>query len=130
MNALTSPIAVRRLLLADALISGVTGLTMMVAAGAVEPLLNIPAALLRAAGVVLLPFAAMVFYFSRHITRSRVWTVVSLNLVWVAASVLVLIEGFIEPTALGTAFVLFQAVVVAVLAELQFMGLRRSLAIA
>lgn len=130
MNAFTSPIAVRRLLVADALISGVAGLAMIVAAGAVEPLLNIPAALMRAAGVALLPFAGMVLYFSRHVTRSRVWMVVSLNLGWVAASVLALLEGFIEPTALGTAFVLFQAVVVAVLAELQFMGLRRSLAIA
>jgi hypothetical protein len=130
MNAFTAPTAIRRLLIADALISGVTGIAMIALAGAVEPLLNIPSSLMRVTGVVLLPFAAMVLYFAKQVTRSRVWTVVTLNLAWVAGSVLILVEGLIEPTALGTAFVVFQALVVAALAELQFVGLRRSLAAA
>jgi hypothetical protein len=130
MNAFTLPVTIHRLLLADALISGVTGIAMVALAGPVEPWLNIPAPLMRAAGVALLPFAIMVFYFARHVTRSRVWTVVALNIAWVAASVMILIEAVIEPTALGTAFVIFQAVIVALLAELQLLGLRRSLAVA
>ena len=127
MTALTSTVDVRRLLMADALISGVTGILMIVAAGVLEPLLNIPAPLMRTAGVALLPFAAMVLYFARpaSLTRAKVWTVIALNFAWVVASVVVLMTGVIDPTVLGTVFVLSQAVVVAGLAELQFVGLRR-----
>lgn len=130
MNAFTSAIPIHRLLLADALISGLTGIAMVAAAGPVEPLLNIPAPLMRTAGIALVPFAVVVFYFAGRVTRSRVWTVVALNLAWVAASVIILVEGVIEPTALGTAFVIVQAIIVAVLAELQLLGMRRSLALA
>jgi hypothetical protein len=124
MKSFTSTLSVRRLLVTDGVISGATGLAMIAGAGLAEPVLNIPAPLLRTAGVALLPFAAMVWLFSRHVTRSRVWTVVALNAAWAIASVLVLVGGAIEPTSAGVAFVLFQALVVAALAELQFFGLR------
>jgi hypothetical protein len=132
MITLNSAATLRLLMAVDALISGATGMAMIVAANVLEPLLNLPAALMRSAGVMLLPFAAMVIFFSRpaQLTPSRVWVVIALNAAWVAASVLVLVTGLIQPTTLGLAFVLFQAVVVAALAELQFTGLRRSLATA
>jgi len=132
MMTLNSAATLRLLLTADALISGATGVAMIAAAEMLEPLLNVPAMVMRSAGVILLPFAAMVFFFSRpeQLRRSRVWVVISLNVAWVAASVLVLLIGWIQPTTLGLAFVVFQAVVVAGLAELQFTGLRRSLAAA
>ena len=128
MNVFTSSIAIRHLLVADAVISGTTGIVMIALAGTVEPLLNIPAPLMRTAGVLLLPFAAMVWYFSRapEPRRARVWTVIVLNFAWVAASVLALVAGMVEPTTLGTGFIVFQAAVVAILAEMQFFGLRRS----
>jgi hypothetical protein len=47
------------------------------------------------------------------------------NVIWVVASILVLVSGAIAPTALGIAFVIFQAIVVAGFADLQFTGLRR-----
>jgi hypothetical protein len=130
MKLFMSALSVRRLLVADGLISGATGLALIAGAGLAEPVFNIPAPLLRTAGVALLPFAGMVLFFSRHVTRRRVWTVVLLNVAWVVASVLVLLGGFIEPTSLGLAFVLFQALVVAGLAELQFLGLGRTVATA
>ena len=46
----------------------------------------------------------------------------------VAASVLVLVGGWIDPTAVDMAFVVFQALVVAALAEFQYTLMRRSLA--
>ncbi len=126
---LNSAATLRLLLTVDAFISGATGAAMIAAADMLEPLLNVPATVMRSAGVMLLPFAAMVFFFSRQeqLTRSRVWVVIALNVAWVAASVLVLVSGWIQPSTLGLAFVLFQAVVVAGLAELQFTGLRRAL---
>ena len=129
---LNSAATLRLLLALDAAVSGATGIAMIAAADVLEPLFNVPAVVMRSAGAMLLPFAAMVFFFSRpaQLTPSRAWAVVALNVAWVVASVLVLVTGWIQPTTLGLVFVLFQAVVVAALAELQFTGLRRSAAAA
>lgn len=114
-------------MLADAVISGATGLLMLAGAGVLTSWLGVPAPLMRYAGLILLPFAAMVLYLARAplVSRAGVRLVIALNLAWVAASILVLIAGWIEPTTLGLAFVIFQAVVVAGFAELQYTGLRR-----
>ena len=120
----------RRIMVADAVISGTTGLALLLAAGVLEPLLSVPAALLRITGLILMPFAAMVVIFASQLSPARAWTVIAVNAAWVAASVLVLIAGWIQPNAFGIAFVLGQAAVVAVLAELQFTGLRRSTTVA
>lgn len=115
-----------RSMIADAAITGVTGLALIAGAGMLNSLLGVPEALMRNAGLILIPFAVMVFYWSSpaRLSRPRVWAVIGLNLAWVVASVLLLTAGWIELTALGVAFVLFQAVVVAVFAELQYAGLR------
>ena len=60
--------------------------------------------------------------------RAGVWAVIVLNVVWVANSLLLLASGWVAPALLGYAFVMGQAVVVAVLAELEFIGLRRAAA--
>jgi uncharacterized membrane protein len=114
-------------MIADAAITGLTGLALIAGAGMLSSLLGVPQSLMRNAGLILIPYAVMVFYWSSpvRLSRPRVWTVIGLNLAWVVASVLLLLTaGWIEPTALGVAFVLFQAVVVAVFTELQYAGLR------
>jgi hypothetical protein len=117
----------RRTLAADATISGGTGVLMAAGAGFLQELLGVPGALLRYAGLSLLPFAALVAYLAMRgrLPRAGVWSVILLNVAWVAASVLLLLGGWIAPNALGFAFIAGQAVVVAVLAELQYVGLRR-----
>jgi len=125
-----SSIFLRKVLVADAVISGITGLALLVGAGPLEELFAVPAALLRVTGLILIPFAAIVLFFSTEISHSRVWAVITVNAAWVAASVLVLFSGWIQPNAFGIAFVLGQALVVAVLTELQFAGLRRTTAAA
>ena len=123
----TSPF-LRRVVLADAATSGVTGLLMMLGAGFLAELLGMPAALLDYAGLVLLPFAALVAYLATResLWRSAVWAVIACNALWAADSVLLLLTGWIEANKLGVAFVIAQALVVAVLAELEYVGLRRS----
>jgi hypothetical protein len=119
----------RGVLVADALISGTTGFLLLIGASALDPLLGIPGPLLRYVGVILLPFAACVYFLSmRPPARGAILTVVALNGLWVAASLGLLAAGEIAPTALGTTFVVAQAVVVAIFAELQYVGLRRTLA--
>jgi hypothetical protein len=118
----------RRILIADAVISGATGLLMAFGADALQELLGVPATLLRYAGWSLVPFAILVASLSRQEAppRAGVLTVIGLNAAWVAASVLLLLPGWIHPNGLGYAFVVGQAVAVGVLAEMQYAGLRRS----
>ena len=118
---------VRRVLVADAVISGATGLLMFTASGVLEGWLGVPSALLRYAGISLLPFALVVAYLARRqdLSTAGVWAVIAANALWALDSVALLFTGWIEPTMLGYAFIAFQAVVVALLAELQFVGIRR-----
>lgn len=115
-------------MLADAVISGATGLLMLAGAGLLAGLLGVPAPVMRYAGLMLLPFSAMVLYLARspQLSAGGVRIVIALNVAWVAASILVLVAGWIEPTTLGLAFVIFQAAVVAGFAEMQVTGLRRA----
>ena len=118
----------RRALQADAVASAASGLLMLAGAGVLDRLTGLPTDLLRYAGAFLLPYAALVAVlgFRPSLPRWLVWTVILGNLAWAAASVALLLGGFVTPTAYGTGFVLAQAFVVALFAELQFFGLRRS----
>ena len=126
------PVFLRRVLLADAAASGATGLLAIVGADIHDGLLNLPAALLLGAGLVLVPYVAFVAYTAARpsVSRAAVWTIIVANALWAAASVLLLASGWVAPNALGYLFVLAQAAVVVVLAELQYVGLRRPLAAA
>jgi hypothetical protein len=121
------PVLLRRALLLDAVASGGTALAMIAVANYVEGLLGLPAALLRGAGLVLIPYVAFVVYAATQSTilRPAVWTIVTANMLWAAASAFLLMSGWVAPTPLGYAFVIFQALVVALLGELQYTGLRR-----
>jgi hypothetical protein len=118
----------RYVLIVDAAASAVTGLLMALGAGFLTGLLGLPEPLLRYAGLILLPYAAVVAYLGTResLSRGAVWAVIAVNAIWVADSVLLLLGGWVTPTMLGYAFVIFQAVVVAAFAEAQYLGLRRS----
>ena len=83
--------------------------------------------LLRDAGLLLAPFAAVVGWLASRPEPSRpaVWAVIGLNLAWLAESLLMLATGWVAPNALGTAFVIAQALFVLGLAEAEYVGLRR-----
>jgi hypothetical protein len=122
----------RNVLLADAATCAAAGLLMALGAQPLQELLALPAPLLRYAGLGLLPFAAALVYLSQKpaAPAGAVLAVIAGNAAWVAASVLILAAGVIEPNRLGVAFVLAQAAAVAVLAEMEWVGLRRSAALA
>ena len=126
MNITRHPNFLRHLLLADGASCLAIGGALALGAGFVADWLGLPAGLLRAAGLVLLPFAAFVLFAARRpiLSRSDVRLIIGCNAAWVAGSVLLLIGGFAAPTALGIAFVIAQAAVVAIMAELEAMGLR------
>jgi len=118
----------RRVLLADAATSGAIGLLMMLGSSLLEQLLGLPAELSRYAGISLLPFAAFLVYLAtrENLSQSAVRAVIVLNALWTAGSILLLLSGWIEPTGLGYAFVIFQAFGVAMFAGLEYLGLRKS----
>jgi hypothetical protein len=117
----------RKSLLLDAAASGVTAGLLIAGAGLLDGLLGLPVALMREAGLILVPFVAFVGWVGtrEEVARSAVWTIVAANALWVAASVGLLVGGWVAPTALGYAFVIAQAAVVALFAELQYAGLKR-----
>jgi hypothetical protein len=124
---MSSSVFLRRALLVDAAASGLTGALMLAGAGMLTDLLGLPAALLRGAGLVLVPYVAFVAIVAAraHISTAAVWAVIACNAVWTVASVALVIDGFVTPTALGTVFVIGQAVAVAALGVLQYVALRR-----
>lgn len=128
MTTLRPAPLLRQALLADAATSGACGLLMLGGAGLLAPLLGLPQALLAYAGLSLLPFAAFlaVLALRETVARPLVWAVIAANVIWAADSLLLLASGWVAPTAAGYAFVLAQAAVVALYAELQYLGLRRS----
>ena len=128
MSTLHSNPFLRNALLLDAAATGATGLLLIGGAGLLEGLLGLPAGLMRWAGLVLIPFVAFVAWAGTREPASQgaVALIIAVNVLWVVASVCLLLGGLVAPTLLGYAFVLAQAVVVALFAELQYVGLKRS----
>jgi hypothetical protein len=122
----------RYALLADAVASGATGLLMIAGADLLTGPLGLPIALMREAGLLLVPYVALVAFVGTReaISRAAVQAIIALNVLWVAGSIGLLMGGWVAPTMLGYAFVIAQAVAVGVFAELQFIGLRRTQATA
>jgi hypothetical protein len=118
----------RNVLHADAAMSGAAGLVMLLGAPVLAPLLELPAGLLRWAGIVLIPWTVLLVILGRRETMSRtmLFDVIAINALWLAASFGILLAGAVSPNLLGYGFVVAQALAVGVLAELQFMAYRRS----
>jgi hypothetical protein len=122
----------RNVLLLDAAASGATGILLIAGAGLLDGLLGLPVALMREAGLILLPYVAFVAWTAtrQSVARGAVWAIIVTNALWAMASASLLVSGLVAPTLLGHAFVIAQAVVVALLGELQYVGLRRQDAVA
>ncbi len=122
----------RRAFLLEAVVSGSAGVRMAAAAVPLHGLLDLPVSLLRIAGLILIPYALGLARFSRRgrLARPAVWAVIATNLAWAAASIGILLTGAVHPNALGSAFAVVQALAVAGLAELQYVGLRKTTAVA
>jgi hypothetical protein len=118
---------VRGALKLDAAASGAAGVLSLVAGPVLDGVLGLPLALLWPAGLVFIGWAASLWLAASRaeVSRPVVWSVIVLNLVYVAASVVVVAAGWFSLTTAGIAFMLVQAAAVAVFAELQFLGLRR-----
>ncbi len=118
----------RRAIQADAIFSGVSALLLTLGADELATLSNLPTALLRETGLFLIAYAALVGWLGTRpsMPKALVAVVIAGNAAWTLASIALLFSGAVTPNLLGEAFVAIQAIVVGVLAELQYIGLRRS----
>ena len=129
MNAIALPqdrsTFLRRVLLVDAATCLATGALLVIDAAPLASMLALPFELLRYAGFSLFPIAVFMALVATRATppRAGVWLVIAGNVAWVLGSALVM--ALCSPTLLGYAFVGAQAAAVALLAELEYVGLRR-----
>jgi hypothetical protein len=93
---------------------------------------GVPAALLREAGLILLPYVAFVVYVStrQNLARPAIWAVIVCNVLWMGASVALLVGPWIAPPLPVTLsfrlrFRYWAGVDRALFAGLQFLGLQR-----
>ena len=133
MNAATqtlllrTPSLLRKALWLDVVASGGMAVLLLLIAPTLAPLLGLDAALLRSVGVSFVPFVALVAWTASRdrIPRAAAGWVIGLNAVWVAGCLAIALMGWLQPTPLGNAFIIAQALFVGVMAELQFIGLKR-----
>jgi hypothetical protein len=116
----------RTVLRLDAVVTGANGLAYLAAAPLLTGLLGVPSGALRGLGAFLLAYGAGVALVAtgRPVRAGAVQVVVGGNLLWTAASVASVVAGRFDLTAVGTAWVLLQAAVVAGFAALQLTTLR------
>jgi hypothetical protein len=117
----------RHVMLADAASCLATGALQVAFTQPLSQLLALPAPLLAATGWFMLAYAAAAAWVGTRlpVPRALVAVFAAGNLGWAVGCVALLAAGGLQPTGLGYAWVLAQAAVVAVLAELQWTGMRR-----
>jgi hypothetical protein len=118
----------RRVILADGLVSGSMAILLIAAAHQLGNWFGLPVAFVRWTGLLLVPFAIAVLFLATrsNLPRIGVQAVIALNVGWVVASGLVLISGWIDPSGSGVAFIVVQALLVALFAGQQHVGLKQA----
>lgn len=112
----------------DAAACGLMGAAFAFEAGLLGPLLGLSPAFMQPVGLFLLVYAAgLAFLASRKaLPRGAVWGLVAFNVAWTIESFAIMALGWVQPTALGVGFVVAQAVAALVVADLQYIMLRRA----
>jgi hypothetical protein len=118
----------RLVLKLDAVASGALGALSLAAGPALDDLLGTPLALLVPVGAFLVVWAAALWSLASRsrISRTAMWAVIGLNLLYAVDAIMVAMIGWFALSALGIAFVLAQAAAVALFAAAQLYALRRA----
>lgn len=132
MSSLSLSPMLRFALRLDAVASAAVGAITCLGVQSVPALLGAPSPYVLGAGLFMLAYGAAIGWLStrERIDSRLVWAVIIGNLVWALDSVLLAGSGWISPQTLGLVLLLGQAFAVAVFAELQYLGLRQSRALA
>jgi hypothetical protein len=117
----------KKVLLLDLVVSAATTLMLLTAAGWLAEPLGLSAVMLRGTGIVLLPWVALLAWiiWKQTVANFIIWLVIAGNAIWAIDSIAVLFTDWLAPSALGIGFIIGQAVIIGIFAELQFIALRR-----
>jgi hypothetical protein len=115
-------------LLLDGVATGANGVLYLAGAPLLDGWLGLPTGVLMAVGAFLIAYAALVLRLTsrERMPRAGVVAVIAANALWVVDSLLALALDWFTPTAIGQVLIAVQAVLVAGLAALQYVGLRRA----
>ena len=125
ISTAASPL-LRLALIADAVASGALALLHVAAAAPLAAALALPQPLLAASGAFLLGWAALLARLARRRSPAPAWiaAVIAGNVLWSAGCLAAPAAGLLQPSGLGMAYLMLQAVAVLVFAALQFVGSR------
>lgn len=128
MSRLTMTPFLRNVLRVDAVLSGLTALAMIADAEPLAAWTGLPSAVLTVLGAALLPWTALLAWLAGRtvVASAAVGAVVALNFVWVLDCAMAAFGTFGSPLGLGTAMLAVQAVGTFVIAELEWMAMRRA----
>ncbi|PZQ58571.1 MAG: hypothetical protein DI570_17570 [Phenylobacterium zucineum] len=122
----------RTVIALDAAACGLMGGAFAIAAPVLEAPLGLSPALMQPVGLFLVVYAGFLAWLASRpaLPRLGVWGLVAFNLLWAVESLGLLALGWAQPTPLGLGFVIAQALAAVVVADLQYLSLRRSRATA
>ncbi len=128
MNTIQPARFLKNALIADAVASAAIAVLHLARPHAVTGLLNLPEALLQGTGLFIAGYVLVLAALaaSRAVWRPLVWFIVVGNVLWALASIDIVVLGLVEPSALGSAYVVAQALCTLGLAALQYAGLKKS----
>jgi hypothetical protein len=115
-------------LVLDGVATGANGILYLAGAPLLDGWLGVPTGVLMAVGAFLIAYAALVLRLAtrEQMPRAAVVAVIAANALWVVDSLLALALDWFTPTTVGQVLVAVQAVLVAGLAALQYVGLRQA----
>lgn len=128
MNTIVSSRFLKNAFLADAAATGALAALHLARPQAVTGALDLPEPLLYGTGLFMAGYVLMLLGLAagRTLWKPLVWFVVVGNVLWALASVDILVLGLVEPSPLGTLYVLAQAAGTLMLAGAQYLGLKKS----
>lgn len=120
----------RRVLWLDAGTGLTTGALQLLLPAWLAGVLGLPEALLVESGWAILAFSAYIIFLAtrRHIPPAGVWLLIGGNVAWALGCLALIFGGELAPTLLGTAFLAVQAFWVGLMAEMEWVGLRKAAA--
>lgn len=128
MSRLTMTPFLRRVLWVDAVLSALTAAVMLADAEPLATWTGLPAGLVQGLGAALLPWVALLAWLGSRtgVARGAIGVVIALNFLWVLDCTLLAFGAFGAPQGLGIAVAAVQAVGTFVIAELEWLGLKRA----
>ena len=117
----------RAVLGADAAVCAVAGAVLAFDAALLAGPLGLAQGALQITGEALIAYAALLAFLATRpaLPRGAVWVLVALNVVWAVETALLPVLGWAQPDGLGLTVLLVQAAGALLVADLQWLSLRR-----